>query len=104
MAERVFSIVTKPETAVDLYVVIKNHVQALHEHGLKKQVGFDVMSSGQVILLTVRGSEEDVPPSDELLETVLTDAFVQRLEELAEELVDGFYVPSFAHCVSEREE
>jgi hypothetical protein len=43
-------------------------------------------------------------PADETLEAVLDDVFVERIEALAQELVDGFYMPSFAHCASEREE
>ena len=66
-----------------------------------KIVVYEVMSNGRVILLKVRGPEEDVMPTDETLESILDDAFVERLEALAQELVDGFYVPSFAHCASE---
>lgn len=101
VAERVFSIVARPDTGLELFEIIKAHVQSLHEQGLSRVVGYDVMSNGRVFLLKVRGPEMDVLPSDETLEQVLDDAFVARLEALAEELVDGFYVPSFAHCVSE---
>lgn len=104
MAERVFSIVTRPDTGVELYELIKAHVLALHGQGLGKTVGFDVMSNGRVILLKVRGPEDDVLPTEQTLETVLTDEFVERLESLAQELVDGFHVPSFAHCPSEQGE
>ncbi len=101
MAERVFSILTRPDTGVELYEIIRDHVRDLHARGLAKVVGYDVMSNGRVILLKVRGAEDEVPPTDEILETVLDDAFVTRLEALAQDLVDGFYVPSFAHCDSE---
>ena len=101
MAERVFSIVTRPDTGLELFEIIQNHVKVLHGRGLDKTVGYEVMSNGRVILLKVRGPEEDVMPTDETLESVLDDAFVERLEALAQELVDGFYVPSFAHCASE---
>ena len=101
MAERVFSIVTRPDTGVELYEVITEHVRKLHGQGMARIVGYEVMSNGRVILLKVRGPAEDVMPTDETLETVLDDAFVERLEALAQELVDGFYVPSFAHCPSE---
>jgi len=101
MAERVFSIVTRPDTGVELYEIITAHVRELHGRGMTRTVGYEVMSNGRVILLKVRGPEEDVMPSDETLEAVLDDEFVARLEVLAEELVDGFYVPSFAHCDSE---
>jgi hypothetical protein len=103
MAERVFSVVTRPDTGVELYEIIVEHVRELHGRGMTRVVGYEVMSNGRVILLKVRGPEEDVMPSDETLETVLDDAFVERLETLAQELVDGFYVPSFAHCESEIE-
>lgn len=101
MAERVFSIVTRPDTGVELYEIITAHVRDLHGRGMAKVVGYEVMSNGRVILLKVRGPEEEVMPSDETLEKVLDDAFVARLEALAQELVDGFHVPSFAHCASE---
>jgi hypothetical protein len=104
VAERVFSILTRPDTGVELYEIVRDHVRTLHARGLAKVVGYDVMSNGRVILLKVRGAEDDVLPTDEMLETVLDDAFVTRLEALAQELVDGFCVPSFAHCPSEREE
>ncbi len=103
MAERVFSIVTRPDTGVELYEIITEHVRELHGRGMSRVVGYEVMSNGRVILLKVRGPEEDVMPSDETLEAVLDDAFVERLEALAQELVDGFHVPSFAHCASEIE-
>jgi hypothetical protein len=103
VAERVFSIVTRPETGLELFEVIQDHVRELHGRGMSKVVGYEVMSNGRVILLKVRGPEEDVMPADETLETVLDDAFVERIEALAQELVDGFYVPSFAHCASEHE-
>ena len=101
MAERVFSIVTRPDTGVELYEVITAHVRDLHGRGMARLVGYEVMSNGRVILLKVRGPEEDVMPTDETIEAVLDDAFVERLEALAQELVDGFHVPSFAHCASE---
>jgi hypothetical protein len=101
MAERVFSIVTRPDTGVELYEIITEHVRELHGRGMSRVVGYEVMSNGRVILLKVRGPEEDVMPSDETLEAVLDDAFIERLESLAQELVDGFHVPSFAHCASE---
>ena len=101
MAERVFSIVTRPDTGLELFEIIQNHVSELQGRGLAKVVGYEVMSNGRVILLKVRGPEEDVMPTDETLESVLDDVFVARLEALAQELVDGFYVPSFAHCASE---
>lgn len=101
VAERVFSIVAKPDTGLELFEIIKGHVQSLHDQGLSRVVGYDVMSNGRVFLLKVRGPEIEVLPSDETLERVLDDAFVARVEALAEELVDGFYVPSFAHCASE---
>lgn len=104
VAERVFSIVTRPDTGLELFEIIQKHVSELHGRGLARTVGYEVMSNGRVILLKVRGPEEDVMPTDETLETVLDDAFVERLEALAQELVDGFHVPSFAHCASEREE
>ena len=104
MAERVFSIVTRPDTGVELYEIITAHVRELHGRGMAKVVGYEVMSNGRIILLKVRGPEEEVMPSDETLETVLDDVFVERLEALAQELVDGFYVPSFAHCASETRE
>lgn len=103
VAERVFSILTRPDTGVELYEIIRDHVLDLHAQGLAKVVGYDVMSNGRVILLKVRGAQDDLQPTDEVLETVLDDAFVARLEALAEDLVDGFYMPSFAHCPSERE-
>jgi len=103
VAERVFSIVTRPDTGLELFEIIQNHVKELHGRGLDKTVGYEVMSNGRVILLKVRGPEEDVMPSEETLESVLDDAFVGRLEALAQELVDGFYIPSFAHCASEIE-
>jgi len=101
VAERVFSIVTRPDTGLELYEIIQRHVEALHGRGMAKTVGYEVMSNGRVILLKVRGPEEDVMPSDETLEAVLDDGFVEQLEALAQELVDGFYMPSFAHCASE---
>ena len=101
MAERVFSIVTRPDTGVELYELIRSHVLDLHGRGMAKGVGFDVMSNGRVILLKVRGPAEDVMPGDEVLDSILDPAFVEKLEALAQELVDGFYVPSFAHCDSE---
>ena len=101
MAERVFSIVTRPDPGLELFEIIQNHVSELHGRGLAKVVGYEVMSNGRVILLKVRGPEEDVMPTDETLESVLDDAFVERLEALAQELVDGFYEPSFAQCASE---
>ena len=101
VAERVFSIVARPDTGLELFEIIRDHVRSLHDQGLSRVVGYDVMSNGRVFLLKVRGSEMDVPPSDKTLDLVLDDAFVARLELLAEELVDGFHVPSFAHCVSE---
>lgn len=101
MAERVFSIVTKPETGLELFEIVREHVRGLHERGMAKIVGYDVMSNGRVILFKVRGPEADVPPSEELLEAVLDDTFVEQLGALAQELVDGFYMPSFAHCASE---
>lgn len=101
MAERVFSIVTKPDTGVELYELIQAHIRELHAQGLAKTVGFDVMSNGRVILFKIRGPAEDVMPTEETLELILNDVFVERLEALAEELVDGFFVPSFAHCPSE---
>ncbi|MDY0225395.1 MAG: hypothetical protein RBR38_01040 [Desulfomicrobium apsheronum] len=101
MAERVFSIVTRPDTGLELFEIIQDHVRELHGRGMARTVGYEVMSNGRVILLKVRGAEEDVMPSDEILESVLDDAFVARLEALAQELVDGFHVPSFAHCASE---
>lgn len=104
MAERVFSIVTRPETGVELYELIKAHVLALHEQGMNKIVGFDVMSNGRVILFKVRGPSADELPDESTIESVLSDDFVDSLEPLAEELVDGFYVPSFAHCASEEGE
>lgn len=104
VAERVFSIVTRPETGLELFGIIQDHVRDLHARGMSKVVGYEVMSNGRVILLKVRGPEDDVMPNDETLESVLDDAFVERLEALAQELVDGFYVPSFAHCASEQEE
>jgi len=103
VAERVFSIVTRPDTGLELFEIIQNHVSELHGRGLAKVVGYEVMSNGRVILLKVRGPAEEVMPSDETLESVLDDAFVERLEALAQELVDGFYMPSFAHCASEIE-
>lgn len=104
VAERVFSIVTRPDTGLELYEIIQDHVRNLHGRGMSKVVGYEVMSNGRVILLKVRGPQEDVMPADETLEAVLDDVFVERIEALAQELVDGFYVPSFAHCASEREE
>ena len=104
MAERVFSIVTRPDTGLELYEIIQDHVRELHGRGMSKVVGYEVMSNGRVILLKVRGPQEDVMPADETLEAVLDDVFVERIETLAQELVDGFYMPSFAHCASEREE
>lgn len=101
VAERVFSIVARPNTGLELFEIIQDHVRSLHDQGLSRVVGYDVMSNGRVFLLKVRGPEMDVPPSEETLERVLDDAFVARLEALAEDLVDGFYVPSFAHCASE---
>ena len=101
VAERVFSIVTRPDTGLELFEIIQDHVRELHGRGMARTVGYEVMSNGRVILLKIRGPEEDVMPSDETLESVLDDAFVARLEALAQELVDGFHVPSFAHCVSE---
>jgi hypothetical protein len=101
VAERVFSIVTRPDTGLELFEIIQDHVRELHGRGMARTVGYEVMSNGRVILLKVRGPEEDVMPSDETLESVLDDAFVARLEALAQELVDGFHVPSFAHCASE---
>lgn len=101
MAERVFSIVTRPDTGLELYEIIKEHVRELHGRGMTKVVGFDVMSNGRVILLKIRGPEENVLPSEQTLEMVLSDEFVGRIEALAQELVDGFHVPSFAHCASE---
>lgn len=101
MAERVFSIVTRPDTGLELYEIIKEHVQELHGQGMTKVVGFDVMSNGRVILLKIRGPEENVLPSEQTLEMVLSDEFVGRIEALAQELFDGFHVPSFAHCASE---
>lgn len=101
MAERVFSIVARPGAGVQVYEMIKEHVRSLHDQGMSKIVGYDVMSNGRVIVLKVRGPAEDVMPTDATLETVLDDAFVGAIEPLAEELVDGFYVPSFAHCASE---
>lgn len=101
MAERVFSIVTRPDTGLELYEIIRDHVRRLHDQGLARVVGYDVMSNGRVILLKIRGPEDDVLPLDQTLETVLSDEFVDRLEALAQELVDGFHVPSFAHCPSE---
>jgi len=98
VAERVFSIVTRPDTGLELFEIIQDYVRELHGRGMSKVVGYEVMSNGRVILLKVRGPEEDVMPSDETLEAVLDNAFVERLEALAQELVDGFYVPSFAHC------
>ncbi|GAB1408959.1 hypothetical protein MASR1M90_01130 [Desulfovibrionales bacterium] len=102
MAERVFSIVTKPDTGLALYERVRDHVRALHDQGLSSVVGYDVMSNGRVILLKVRGPEPEQMPSQEAVDTMLTDAFVQALDELAQELVDGFYAPSFAHCTSEK--
>ena len=84
MAERVFSIVTRPDTGLELFEIIQNHVKVLHGRGLDKTVGYEVMSNGRVILLKVRGPEEDVMPTDETLESVLDDAFVERLEALAQ--------------------
>lgn len=104
VAEHVFSIVTRPDTGLELYEIIQDHVRELHGRGMSKVVGYEVMSNGRVILLKVRGPQEDVMPADETLEAVLDDVFVERIEVLAQELVDGFYVPSFAHCASEREE
>jgi hypothetical protein len=104
VAERVFSIVTRPDTGLELYEIIQDHVRELHGRGMSKVVGYEVMSNGRVILLKVRGPQEDVMPADETLEAVLDDVFVERIEALAQELVDGFYMPSFAHCASEREE
>jgi hypothetical protein len=104
MAERVFSIVTRPDTGVELYEVITAHVSDLHGRGMSRLVSYEVMSNGRVILLKVRGPAEEVMPTDETIEAVLDDAFVERLEALAQELVDGFYVPSFAHCESETRE
>jgi hypothetical protein len=101
VAERVFSIVARPDTGLELFEIIRDHVRGLHDQGLSRVVGYDVMSNGRVFLLKVRGPEPDVPPSEDTLERVLDDAFVARLEALAEELVDGFHVPSFAHCASE---
>lgn len=101
VAERVFSIVARPDTGMELFEIIRDHVQSLHGQGLSRVVGYDVMSNGRVFLLKVRGPEVDVLPSDETLDRVLDDAFVARLEALAQELVDGFHVPSFAHCASE---
>lgn len=101
MAERVFSIVTRPDTGLELFEVITSHVRELHGRGMSRVVGYDVVSSGRVILLKVRGPAEEVMPSDEILETVLSDDFVARLEALSQELVDGFYAPSFGHCDSE---
>ena len=103
VAERVFSIVTRPDTGLELYEIIQDHVRDLHGRGMSKVVGYEVMSNGRVILLKVRGPQEDVMPADETLEAVLDDVFVERIEALAQELVDGFFVPSFAHCASERE-
>ncbi len=103
MAERVFSIVTRPDTGLELFEIIQNHVKKLHGLGLARIVGYEVMSNGRVILLKVRGPAEDIMPSDATLESVLDDAFVERLEALAQELVDGFYITSFAHCASETE-
>lgn len=103
VAERVFSIVTRPDTGLELYEIVTEHVRELHGRGMSRVVGYEVMSNGRVILLKVRGPEEDVMPANETLEAVLDDAFVERLEALAEELIDGFYIPSFAHCASERE-
>ena len=78
MAERVFSIVTRPDTGVELYEIITAHVRELHGRGMAKVVGYEVMSNGRIILLKVRGPEEEVMPSDETLETVLDDVFVER--------------------------
>lgn len=103
VATRVFSIITKPDTGVELFEVIAAHLQALHDRGLGNIVSMDVMSSGRVILLNVRGASEEDMPTDEIIETVLDEAFVERLESLAQELMDGFYAPAFARCASEME-
>ncbi|NLY42214.1 MAG: hypothetical protein GX055_11430 [Desulfovibrionales bacterium] len=101
MAERVFSIVTRPDTGLALYECVRDHVRTLHDQGLSTLVGYDVMSNGRVILLKVRGPEPEKMPSEDTVNTVLAEDFVQALEALAQELVDGFYAPSFAHCASE---
>lgn len=100
--ERVFSIVTKPETGLELFGLVQRHIAGLHERGMSRMVGYELMSNGRVILVKVRAASGQGLPSDEEVEMVLDGEFVDRIEPLAQELVDGFHMPSFAHCPSER--
>ena len=94
----------KPETGLELFGMVKRHIAGLHERGMSRMVGYELMSNGRVILVKVRAASGQGLPSDEEVEMVLDGEFVDRIEPLAQELVDGFHVPSFAHCPSERED
>lgn len=102
--ERVFSIVTRPETGLELFELVQQHVARLYDSGMRHMVGYELMSNGRVILVKVRAASGQGMPTDEEVEQVLDEDFVGSIEPLAQELVDGFYVPSFAHCASEKKE